>query len=334
MNQKISGIFKNVAPLKNLLSVKVLDGETVNIDSQNIDVVFFSVDEGHGKLIREKLYSLNNHFPNLNIADLGNIIQGKEQEATEIIKEALDLGIVVVFLDRMLLSIIKELSPFSNIKWINSGIESNEELINPDYIGFQRQLLPWNKLMHIEKSSPDSISLGLIRSEFTKLEPLLRKTQNLIVELSSLKSSCCPISVGSLPTGLTPEEICQICRYAGNSNEVRVVAFNLQTKQESVDCSSEHIIIAHSLWYFLEGLSQRAIENPSISEFGFNVFHVYLKDYDDELQFYQSISSGLYWFKIQTRNNPPQFIPCTHEDYIMCIKGEIPERIFRYLNMD
>lgn len=334
MSQKILGIFENVAPLKNLLSVKVLDGETVDIDFQNIDVVFLSVDEGHGKLIREKLYSLNNHFPNLNIADFGNIISSREKEAAEIIKKALDLGIIVVFLDCIPLSIIKEISPFSNVKWINSGIESNEELIHPDYIGFQRQLMPWGKLMQIEKSHPDSISLGLIRSEFTKLEPLLRKTQNLIVELSSLKSSCCPISLNNLPTGLTPEEICQICRYAGNSNDVRVVAFNLQTKQKSVNSSSEHLIIAHSLWYFLEGLSHRVIEDPSISEVGFNVFHVYLKDYEDELQFYQSISSGLYWFKIQDPGRSSQFIPCTHEDYIMCIKGELPERLFRYINMD
>lgn len=334
MNHKTSGIFKNVAPLNNLLSVKVLDMETVYIDFQDIDIVFLSVDEGHGKLIREKLYSLNNHFPNLNIADFGNIIHGRQKEAAEIIKKALDLGIIVVFLDCIPLSILNELPPFSNTKWINSGIESNLELIQPDYIGFQRQLMPWSKLMQIEKSHPDSISLGLIRSEFTKLEPLLRKTQNLIVELSSLKSSCCPISANNLPTGLTPEEICQICRYAGNSNEVRVVAYNLQTKLESVNTSSEHLIVAHSLWYFLEGLSQRVIEDPSISEIGFNVFHVHLKDYEDELLFYQSTSSGLFWFKIQDRQKPPLFIPCTHEDYIMCIKGEIPERIFRYINMD
>ena len=333
MDKNHSTIFENLQIEENQLSVKVCEDDKDYSNLQNIDVVFISFNINHGKYLRKELFSLNNHFNNLNIADFGNVIIGKEIEAIEVINELIASGIVVVLLDGIN-SVSQFFPPITMSKWINSGKIKSDRIENPDYIGFQRQLFDWTHLMDIEKNSPDSISLGLIRADFNKLEPLLRNTQNIIIELSALKSAYCPNTVNSIPTGLTPEELCQICRYAGNSNEINLLAYNFELNSESRNSLYEYQIVANSLWYFLEGLDKRVIENPSSSDSGFNIFYVYLKDYEDELEFYQSVSSGLCWLKISDNNSDLQFIPCTYEDYVVCTKGEMPERIFRYLHMN
>ena len=62
--------------------------------------------------------------------------------------------------------------------------------------------------------------LGYIKNNMHEAEPLLRNTDFLSFDMSSVKSSSFMSNVYSTPNGFDSEEVCKIARYAGISDKI------------------------------------------------------------------------------------------------------------------
>jgi len=93
------------------------------------------------------------------------------------------------------------------------------------------------------------------------------------------------------------------------------------------------MLIAQILWYFIEGVSCRVIDNNFNKVDDFQKFTVLVDN--QELIFLKSVKSSRWWVEIpfvKNSNNKLEdnsLLPCMHEDYIDATKGIIPQRWFK-----
>ena len=70
----------------------------------------------------------------------------------------------------------------------------------------------------------DTLRLGNVTSKIRNVEPVLRNTDMLSFDLSSIKSSDLNANKYSSPNGLSSVEACKIMRYAGLSDKLSLLA--------------------------------------------------------------------------------------------------------------
>ena len=93
------------------------------------------------------------------------------------------------------------------------------------------------------------------------------------------------------------------------------------------------MLIAQILWYFIEGVDCRIIDNDFKNISNFQKFTVVVEKY--ELIFYKSIKTSRWWIEIpssskkNTKLKEYTLLPCTHEDYQGANNGVIPERWYK-----
>lgn len=238
---------------------------------------------------------------------------------------------IIIYLETNLqnyFNIFQELdSSITECKIVSNKIDSDFYNILPssDFIGFQRHLVDQNILFKLEESSFGSKSLGLIKKNMSVLEPILRTTFGLHLELDAIKYS--EINhIGSLPTGLTSEEISQIFRYLGSSYNLKIVSINIQ-KEHAVNKNILELI-STCIWYLLEGLAFRVFENDMTSS-QFQDFVVNIKDIEDEIVFSLNTEDGKWWVKLNEEDS--KLFPCSQEDYDLASKGFLSDSIMKRL---
>ena len=83
----------------------------------------------------------------------------------------------------------------------------------------------------------DYLRLGELQKDLSKAEPILRNTDLLSVDLSSIRFSEFKGSFKNSPNGLFANEICQMMKYAGISDKISSVGFyNLKLFYQITDC--------------------------------------------------------------------------------------------------
>ena len=119
------------------------------------------------------------------------------------------------------------------------------------------------------------------------------------------------------PNGLNGEEICQISRYAGTSQNIRIFGiFEVNPLYDPQGISS--YLAAQMTWYFIEGISQRTIESLSSDNSGFKKFIIKNNQIDPELVFYKSLLTDRWWMEIPVmtgKSHSSILIACSEEDY-------------------
>jgi arginase family enzyme len=213
-----------------------------------------------------------------------------------------------------------------NINSYLSRIITNEpnNLFNYSNIGFQTYYNSQEEVDLIDKLFFDAYRLGEVTHNIAISEPVFRDADIVSLDLTSVKSSDSGNFSNFVPNGFNGKEICALSRYAGISDKVSVFSiFNHNnTKHESV-------LIAQIIWYFIEGYHYRSKEYP----FGSKENYIkYIVTLDEELVFYKSDITERWWIEIPfnfSGNNKLKkstLLPCTHDDYILASKGEVPER--------
>jgi arginase family enzyme len=334
---------------------------------EGVDIVIIGVLENRGyndeqvdhTSIRKSFYSL---FPgnwSKKILDLGDLPQGASVEDSyfalkNIIKEIISLKIFPIILGGSqdnTYAIYRAFDDFNKMVTITSIdhqlnlahqedlkrsetylsriiLEEPNNLFNFNNIGFQMYFNSQEEIDLMEKLYFDRVRLGEVNQNIKIVEPILRESEIVSFDLNSIKSS----SSGTLdpfqPNGFDSIEACAIARYTGISE--KNLCFSLYHHNNNKNCS---LLIAEMIWYYIEGMHYKVIENPYLNSTKFTKYIVPLED--ENYIFYKSTSTEKWWIEINldynqnNKNKKPTLFSCSEEDFLKIKQGEIPEKLWK-----
>lgn len=340
------------------------DKEFPDLDLIKVAVIGVLENRGNAKAfeevnlnaVRKELYSL---FPGnwqSAIADLGDIYPGNSLEDTyfalqKVVAKLIRKGVIPIIiggsqdLTYPLYRAYDSLEQMVNLVAIDSkfdfgkqedGITSDSylskivldepnNLFNYCNIGYQTYFNSQEEIDLIEKLYFDAYRLGEISNNIALSEPVFRDADIVCVDLTSIKSSDSGNLINFIPNGFNGKEICSLTRYAGISDKVSSFGiFNHNNTKE------EAVLIAQSIWYFLEGVNFRSNEYPFGTKENYLKYIVPLEN--EELVFYKSNKTDRWWIEINfftgqhNKLKKNTLLPCSHEEYLAACNHEIPER--------
>src|SRR5690606_25607432 len=116
------------------------------------------------------------------------------------------------------------------------------------------------------------------------------------------------------PFGLTGEEACQLCWYAGISDNLT----SLGIYEYDPACDSRNLTattIATMVWYFIEGFYHRKKE-IHFSGKHFTKYAIAFNEGPDRMVFYKSKNSEKWWLEVDplSEGKASLIIPCSYDD--------------------
>jgi len=307
--------------------------------------------------VRSKLYQLASINRKTKIIDLGNLKQTANSNDTyfalrDIITELTEKSVIALLIGGSQdlsygvdLALNKKNSMYSFLsidarldlgfkeKTISSRNYLDTILPNKDprffnytNIGHQTYFTPDRLKDMIDKKGYESLRLGYVRSNLSAIEPQIRDTSFLSLDMSSVRQSDAPGVTLPSPNGFFGQEICQLARYAGAAPELKAFGIFELSPENDINGHSSHLA-AQTIWYFLEGVYIRIKENPQIA--GATKFIVTLESAGQDISFYKSLKTERWWLEIPAINPITEMnylISCNYEDYQMASSNEIPER--------
>jgi len=337
-------------------------------DYGSVDIVILGINEyrnstkSESKFIqindfRKEFYSLYCGDWNLNILDLGDLINGDHYTDTyfalkKIQEELNKQGVLLVcigggndFVYPLYTSLAYNNQPinltsidnkfdFGRIqKEFNSEsymskiiLDSKNSLNHFCNIGFQTFLNSQEEIDLINKFDFESHRLGKIIFNIKKVEPILRDTNFLSVDFKSLKSSELNFT-HNFPNGFSSREMCSIFRYAGMSNKLSVLGLF-----EILNSKISGALLSQCLWYFIEGFSFRMVEDPKSKKFKGYSYNLITEE--TNLKFYNSELTQRWWVELLDENKKPitkNLYPCSESDYIKAVDEVLSQRLLMLL---
>lgn len=306
--------------------------------------------------IRKYLYHLNRIGPRFKVLDLGNLKTGRTVNDTyfalrdiceQILgnnqtlivlggSQDLTFGMAKAFEDHSfnLVTVDPKLDFRKGIKSVNSEnylnliAEKQKSLYSFTTLAYQNYLIDATETDHYNQMHWDVKRLGQIRYDMTCVEPILRNAHLFSFDLNAVRF---PDAMGqslSSPNGLYSEEACQVARYAGISDELRLAGFFNLIPENDPSGNSSHLM-AQIVWHFMDGFFNRNPEDPLDDSDDFNQLLVDMPDVGITLVFFQSRLSSRWWMEIsdhEDRDCDMYVIPCDEEDYRKALQGDIPDR--------
>ncbi|GHA67586.1 formimidoylglutamase [Pontibacter akesuensis] len=314
--------------------------------------------EAPARLVRKKLYSLNKGAGRCHIVDLGNLRPGISLDDTYLrLKE-----IVEVLISHNTIPIIiggsqdleygqylgyEHLDRVVNMVTVDSSVDMTEDpdaapnkkqlrqilMHEPNYlfslgqIGYQSYLVEPEVMGTLEKMHFEAYRVGQVHTNVQEMEPVVRVADLLTFDISAIRHQDAPACEPANPFGLTGEEACQLCWYAGlNDNLTSLGIYEYVPALDQRELTA--MTVATMLWYFIEGFYHRKHEKDFSSRH-FNKYAVaFADDNPDRMTFYKSKNSEKWWMEVEPLNsdNGSRIIPCSYEDYLQATKGEVPNR--------
>ncbi|MEO1052140.1 MAG: formimidoylglutamase [Bacteroidota bacterium] len=314
--------------------------------------------------IRKKLFNLKKGYGTYKVIDLGNLRNGVTLEETysrirevcQILIESnvlpvlfggshdLDYGQYQAYdgLDKLIslinvdafLDMEDGLTDVANKEHIHKILLHDPNyLFNYSHLAFQSYLIDSGSINTLEKLYFEAYRLGHIRSNINDMEPVIRNADMMSFDITSIKSSDAPGNSNAQPFGLTGEEACQICWYAGLNEKLSSIGFYEYNPEMDDQAKKTASVIATMIWYFIEGFYHRKNEQ----DFKANDYLKYVVSMPSDpetLIFYKSKLSEKWWMEVpHPRSGDPYqrncIVPCSYTDYESATKGELPER---YIN--
>lgn len=312
--------------------------------------------------IREEFYGMFNHFPNVELLDLGDVKAGNTIEDTyfalstivaELVKkqvipiviggsqdltyamykayEALEQSVNMLAVDPKIdIGIIAE--EVNDANYINHIVMHQPNyLFNFSSLGYQSYYTDDELIALMSKLNFDTYRLGQLKSDIELAEPVLRNTDVLSVDIGAIKSSDAPGSSTLSPNGFDGEDICRIFRYAGLSDKLTALGiYNYISEVDNRQITAK--LIAQMLWYFLDGFNSRLMDYPVASKSSYTKYHVHEENEKLDLVFYKSPKSGRWWIEVPhpedagSKHVRHLLMPCSYNDYRAATEGKVPER--------
>ncbi|MEX2513101.1 MAG: formimidoylglutamase [Cyclobacteriaceae bacterium] len=308
--------------------------------------------------IREKLYPLKKGQNSYKIADLGNVKPGETLRDTLWIistvgEHLLKNQILPLFiggshdLDIGQFHAYQHMKKMVSLLTIDAKMDMEDEgspqeihsqdliLQEPNYmfnychLAYQSYLTDIELVNTLEKLYFDHVRLGRLRDSFKEVEPLIRNADLLSFDICAVHSTDAPGAIDAQTFGLTAEESCQICWFAGMNEKLSSMGIYGYHANFDDTRKKTASVIATMIWYFIEGFYQRK-DSLSFKSSDYTKYTVSLDSKPSILYFYKSKLSGKWWMEIPS-NKSEKFrrdtiIPCSYKDYQTAQKGEIPER--------
>lgn len=308
--------------------------------------------------IREKLYHLKKGHGLYKIVDLGDLKRGENYEdSIRYIKEVgealLKKQILPIFfggshdLDLAQYLSYENMEKLVSLVTVDAKIDMEEEglpfekhsqdivlhqpnfLFNYSHLAYQSFLVDKDLTGALEKLYFEHVRLGQTKGHFKEIEPIVRNADLMSFDICAIQSSDAPGAADAQPFGLTGEEACQICRFAGLNEKLS--SFGIYGYQPYYDDSRNKTasVIATMIWYFVEGFYDRK-DSLSFKGSDYVKYTVSLDSRPSILVFYKSKRSEKWWMEIPKQEadkfDRASIIPCSYQDYQMAQAGEVPDR--------
>ncbi len=311
---------------------------------------FFMGESYGGDRIRKQLYLLHYWHTDVKIADLGNIRTGAELMDSYaalkiVIAEMLRIGKTVIILGGSHDVTLAQYEAYKELEQVveatcidtlinlrgDSAVRSENFLLDMltaepniikhyNHIGFQSYFVHPRMLETMDKLRFDCYRVGVVKDNIEEMEPVMRNTNLLSIDISAIKHSDAPAS--PYPNGLTGEDACILTRYAGMSSHLStcgIYGYNPDLDTDELTAQQ----ISQMIWYFIDGKSRSKQEAILTEKHNFNEFHTAFTEVDTV--FLQSKKTSRWWMQLPDK----KFIACSHNDYLKASHNEIPERWLR-----
>lgn len=188
-----------------------------------------------------------------------------------------------------------------------------------EYVNLASQA-PYNSIEEfdvLEQLNFENIRLGKLTENLSLAEPLLREMDFVSVDLSAMQQTAMQSAIQPTPNGLTEREICGIMRYCGLSESIK----NLHLSNAMLDNPKDSALVSEMLWYFIEA------QNNQKNDGNLETYRVQFDE--QEVLFFKSKNSERWWVQVEEEEHIKR-IPCNEEDYHKTLRGEIPDKWFRF----
>jgi len=307
--------------------------------------------------IRAELYQLSKFDTKLKIADFGNLkpassIKGNYQALRDIVDYFNELKIVTIIIGGSqdlsigvceafkgdifftfstidaFLDVKKGNEPFDSSNYLSRLFMSKQRFFQFNLIGFQSHYTISESINKIQ-SGGNHIRLGSLRDNIAIAEPIIRNTDFLSFDVNSLKHSDAPGTLRVSPNGLRSEEACQLAKYAGMNNRLKVFGlFDIVTEKDQNDLTVK--LAAQIIWYFMEGFVNRDNEKPDSNE-NCVMFQVEVESVDKPIVFYRNTKTNQWWIEIETYEKAKFHFACSENEYVVASNNEIPGLWLNYI---
>lgn len=192
---------------------------------------------------------------------------------------------------------------------------------NYNHIGFQSYFVHPGMLQTIDKLRFDCFRVGKVKESMEEMEPVIRNASLFSFDISAIQNSHAPAN-RQTPNGFNGEEACTLMQYAGMSPNVSSVGiYGFDPRLDVNDLTAKQV--SHMLWYYMDGISKGKMD-AGIEELAYyNEFNMAFAEI--ETTFLQSKRSGRWWMQLPDG----KYIACSHMDYIVASRNDIPERWLR-----
>ncbi|WP_299758964.1 formimidoylglutamase [uncultured Pontibacter sp.] len=332
--------------------------ETRGRSSEQEDLPGLVTTQAPARLVRKKLLSMTKGSGRCQIVDLGNLRPGITLEDTHLrLKE-----IVEVLISHNTIPVIiggshdleygqymgyEHLDRVVNMVTVDSSVDMTEDtdaapnkkqlrqilMHEPNYlfslsqIGYQSYLVEPEVMATFEKMHFEAYRVGEVHRSVQEMEPVVRVADLLTFDIAGIRHQDAPGYVPANPFGLTGEEACQLCWYAGlNDNLTSLGIYEYNPDLDDRELTA--MTIATMIWYFIEGFYHRKNET-SFNNRNFTKYAVaFTEDNPDRMIFFKSRSSEKWWLEVEplSSDKGSRIVPCSYEDYLQATKGEVPNR--------
>ena len=314
--------------------------------------------------VRKKLYNLKRGNGSYKIVDLGNLNIGHDLNETytrvsEVCRILLEANVLPILIGgthdldygqycgyetlEKLVSFLnvdafldledQESSP-ENRKHIHKVLLHEPNfLFSYTHLAYQSYLIDPLSVSVLEKLYFKAFRIGQLRTNIQEIEPAIRNADLLSFDITAIRSSDAPGNANAQPFGLTGEEACQICWYAGQNEKLSSIGFYEYNPRWDDEHNKTASVIATMIWYFVEGYYYRKNEQNFRSN-DFLKYTVSMPVEPETLSFYKSKFSEKWWMEVPYPGGKEKYarnsiVPCSYSDYQTAVKGEVPER---YIN--
>lgn len=311
--------------------------------------------------IRRAFYSLKKGSGVLKVVDLGNFRNGPEledtyqrlQEVCAYLMEAgilpiiiggshnLDLGQFMAYENQEKLITVLNVDNKLDLEDPKTGTPNHSHIHrifkhDPNFLfsytqlAYQSYLVESNEANLIEKLYFDAVRLGVVKENIKEIEPIVRDADMMTFDVSAIQAHYCPGASDSKVYGLTGEEACQICWYAGLNDKLSSIGFyEYDVDKDSPDRKTA-FVVATMIWYFIEGFYSRKGEK-SFQSNDYLVYEVPLGGEPASIKFFKSKVSEKWWMEVPHPQDVGSFmrsrmVPCSYSDYETALQGEVPNR--------
>ncbi len=372
IDEKITDDIKSVSSF--FKGININKGKLPNLEGHSIALIGINSYQNLGTsngiadgadIIREKLYNLKRGEGAHNIIDLGNLNPGIDLNETygrlkEVCEFLIRKSIVPVIiggahnLDFGQFMAYEGLEKLISVLNVDAFLDM-EESENPEnthihdmlvhepnylfhysHLAYQSYLIEKTSINVLERLYFETYRVGHLRGLTEDIEPIIREADMLSFDISAIRSSDAPGSNKAQPFGLTGEEACQICWYAGQNEKLSSAGFYEYDPSKDDDTFKTASVIATMIWYFLEGVNLRKGESSSKT----NNYTKYVVEMHSgqpaSIIFYKSAVSERWWMEIPLKEKSAEtfgrnsLAPCSYTDYETATKGEVPNR---YISM-